>query len=583
MKRTTLFRLLALLCGLALIAAACGDDDDTAGDDDATTEEPSDDETSETDCEVDDADGDYDWSNVCRRQAVSMGIDRQAIVDAIFLGSRAPGDDFWPPTFAGYRGDCENLQYNPERAAELWEAAGGTKDGAPFTIWFNSGAGHEEWTEAAGNQLKDSLGIPDVAFESLEFADYLQKLDEAEVNGPFRLGWLMDYPSPGNFLGPIHSTAGSSNNTGFTNEEFDELVNSADAQSVEDAVADYQAAGDILCEEVPIAPMFFGLNQVVWSENVENVSHDAFQALNLVDVTDVDGDGSISVYICEPEKALVGVDNNETCGSETINALYADLFSVQADGEIVFDGIAASIESDDDQNWTLTLNEGWTFHDGTPVTAQHVADTWNWGANAANAAENSYFFSIPGIEGYGDLNPPDEDGDGEPDTEVPADAAMSGLTVVDDLTLEIALEGPFAQLPLVMGYPAWTPVHPTFFDDPAGHGQAPIGTGPFMMDPAVNGGAWEHDVQVATVAYPEYAGEAPSIEKVVYQIYNDVAVAYAEAQANNLDVVDTVPTANLGTFKDDFADRFLEEETSSFNYLGFPIDLELVSEWHAAG
>lgn len=574
MKRTTLFRLLAMLCGLALIAAACGDDDDS---DDASTDDPP---TENGECEVDDADGDYDWSNVCRRQAVSMAIDREAIVEAIFLGSRAPGDDFWPATFDGYRGDCETLQYNPDRAAELWAAAGGSKSGADFTIWFNSGAGHEEWTEAAANQLKQNLGISEISFEGLEFADYLDKLDAAEVDGPFRLGWLADYPSPGNFLGPLHQTAGSSNHTGYSNEEVDSLIVSGDAKALEEAIPDYQAAGDILCEDVPIVPMFFGLNQVVWSENVDNVSHDAYQRLVLNEVTDVDGDGSISVYICEPQNRLFGQDSNETCGSEALNALFTGLYSVDVDGEITFDGVAESIEtSDDGTTWQINLKDGWTFHDGTPVTASSFVDAWNWGANASNAAQNSYFFSVPGFQGYDDLNPPDEDDDGEPDTE-PADA-MTGVVASDDLTIDITLDAPFAQLPLVLGYDAFNPLPDSFYDDPDAFGEAPIGNGPFMMDPDVNGGSWEHDVQIATTAYPDYAGDTPSVEKVIYRIYSELDVAYAEAQANNLDVVDSVPTANLGTFKDDFADRFLEEETSSFNYLGFPIDLELAAQWHA--
>ena len=574
-------RFLAVLFSFALIATACGDDDDSGDDSPDTTVEDGDDTGDDSGDTGGDDESAYDWSDVRRRQAVSMAIDREAITSTIFLGARQPADDWWPSTFAGYRGGstCANLQYNPEAAAELWEEAGGTV--GPITFWLNSGSGHEEWIEAVSNQLKQNLGVEDVEFQALEFADYLDKLDAAEVDGPFRLGWLMDYPSPGNFLGPLHQTAGSSNHTGYSNPDFDALVEAGDSKPLADAIEDYQGAADILCEDIPFAPMFFGLLQAVNSSNVADVSFDAFQRLNVTDVTDVDGDGEVSVYICEPQNGLFGQMSNETCGSEAVNGLFSGLYSLDKDsGELVFDKVAESIETTDDgTNFTVTLKDGWTFHDGTPVTAQSFVDAWNWLALGANGAQNQYFISILGIQGYDDMNPPDEDEDGEPDFE--AATELTGLTAADDLTIEIALDAAFPQLPLVLLYDAFNPLPEVFFDDPEAFGEAPVGNGPFMMDPAVNGGAWEHDVQIATVAYPDYAGTAPSISSLVYKIYSDDTVGYNDVRSGALDVIDQVPNAELGNFKDEFSDAFIEEQTSSFNYLGFPIDLELAASWHA--
>lgn len=561
-------RVFSAVAALALLAGACDSDEPSGGPTGTGTDTGS------------PAAGDYDWSDVNRRKAVSMAIDRQAITDVVFQGARSPADDWWPGTFVGYRGGdyCAPLQYNPEEAKQLWDEAGG--DQGPITIWFNSGAGHEEWTEAVANQLRENLGVAEVNFESLEFADYLNKLDAAEVDGPFRLGWLADYPSPGNFLGPLHKTAGSSNHTGYSNPDFDALVESGDRKSLDDAIGDYQAAGDILCEDVPVAPMFFGLLQVVHSENVDNVSFDAFQRLNVTEVTDVDGDGTVSMYICEPQNGLFGQMSNETCGSEAINGLFTGLYSLDKEsGELVFDGVAESIESNDDgTQFTITLKDGWTFHDGEPVTAQSFVDAWNWLALGANAAQNQYFISILGITGYDAMNPPDENEDGTPDAE--AATELEGLTAVDDTTIEINLDAPFPQLPLVLLYDAFNPLPSAFYDDPEAFGEAPIGNGPFMMDPDVNGGQWEHDIQIATVAYDGYAGEKPSYERLVYKIYSQDTVGYADVQSGALDVMDTVPTAELGNFKNTFGDRFIEEQTSSFNYLGFPINLELACSWH---
>ena len=42
-----------------------------------------------------------------------------------------------------------------------------------------------------------------------------------------------------------------------------------------------------------------------------------------------------------------------------------------------------------------------------PVTAQSFVDSWNYGADAANAQQNNSFFS--NFVGYADLNPPTDE------------------------------------------------------------------------------------------------------------------------------------------------------------------------------
>lgn len=63
---------------------------------------------------------------VLRRQAISMSIDRKAITDAIFQGTRTPANDFTSPVIAGWNDSLagsEVLDYNPEKAKELWAQA----------------------------------------------------------------------------------------------------------------------------------------------------------------------------------------------------------------------------------------------------------------------------------------------------------------------------------------------------------------------------------------------------------------------------------------------------------------------------
>src|SRR3712207_2459744 len=81
--------------------------------------------------------------------------------------------------------------------------------------------------------------------------------------------------------------------------------------------------------------------------------------------------GSFSIYIGEPENTLLPGNTNETEGGQVLDSLFTGLVDYDAEtNEAVFTGVAESVESDDQTTWTVTLKDGWTFHDGSPVNAQ---------------------------------------------------------------------------------------------------------------------------------------------------------------------------------------------------------------------
>ncbi|GAA1813704.1 peptide ABC transporter substrate-binding protein [Nesterenkonia flava] len=201
------------------------------------------------------------------RHALSMAIDRQEIIDGIFDGAQTPATSIIPEFLPeGRDGVCEYCEFDPEAAAELYESAGGPSE---LTVYFNSGAGHEQWVEAVTNQWQQNLGIESIEFQSLEFAQYLDLHDTQAVTGPFRLGWTISYPSAQYAMEPIYTTGQSSNYTGFSNEEFDNLIDEANSNpDPDEASALYQEAEEILLEEMPVIPMWFSSYTVVYSDRV---------------------------------------------------------------------------------------------------------------------------------------------------------------------------------------------------------------------------------------------------------------------------------------------------------------------------
>jgi oligopeptide transport system substrate-binding protein len=222
------------------------------------------------------------------RRALSLAVDREQIISAIFNDTLTPATAIIPPVLTAHREDaCDVCEFDPERAQELFDEAGGF-DGT-MTLYFNSGAGHEEWVEAVANQWNEVLGIDDVEFESLEFAQYLDLLDAQEISGPFRLGWILSYLSPQYALEDLYTTNGGSNSFGYSNPEFDDALAQANATDAEEADAAYQDAEDILLEDLPLIPMWYGQSTSVFTDRVDNIVMDPSGYIRAEDITVTDG------------------------------------------------------------------------------------------------------------------------------------------------------------------------------------------------------------------------------------------------------------------------------------------------------
>ncbi|GAB3858257.1 ABC transporter substrate-binding protein [Micromonospora andamanensis] len=205
------------------------------------------------------------------RQALSLSIDRQSIIDAVFDGRFTPASGYVAPSFEGAReGVCKYCAKDVEKAKQLLAEAGGWPAGEKLILWANAGAGHDLWLQAVGDQIKEALGIEYELKVNLQFAEYLETADQKKFTGGFRLGWGPDYPFMETFLYPLYGTGAGSNNSGYTNEAFDALMKEGDsADSIQAAIPSYQKAEDLLGEDLPVIPMWWNKVGAVYSENVD--------------------------------------------------------------------------------------------------------------------------------------------------------------------------------------------------------------------------------------------------------------------------------------------------------------------------
>lgn len=272
---------------------------------------------------------------------------------------------------------------------------------------------------------------------------------------------------------------------------------------------------------------------------------------------DIQEGGSVSMYGCEPQNPLIPVATNEVCGGDPIDAMFMGLTRVDPESDEVVDAVADNIETDDNKHFEVTLNDDWTFHDGSPVKAENFVKAWNWGAQKDNAdlALNAPFFGQLGIEGFDDV------ADGKTDE-------MSGLEVTGDYTFTVDLDSENSLFETMVVYSAFYPMPDSFFDDPEAFEDKPVGNGPFEFT------SYTPDKSIEVKAFDDYAGDQePHVDDIEFKIYPDPEAGYADVVAGNLDYINQVPPSAIsgGVWKEDLKDRHLSQPSTQWNGYVFPI------------
>jgi len=93
------------------------------------------------------------------RKAISLAIDRDAIISGVFKGFQTKATSIIPPPMkAYYQADVCDVCDKPDipRAKQL-AASGGIPPGTKVHLAFNTGGGHEAWVQAVQQQLQTNL------------------------------------------------------------------------------------------------------------------------------------------------------------------------------------------------------------------------------------------------------------------------------------------------------------------------------------------------------------------------------------------------------------------------------------------
>jgi oligopeptide transport system substrate-binding protein len=162
------------------------------------------------------------------RKAISLAIDRDAIIDGVFKGFQTKATSFIPPQLKAFYqpGVCDVCDKPDLVKAKALAASGGIPPGTKVSLAYNTGGGHEAWVQAVGQQLEKNLGLK-VDLQPSPFAELLKKEKADNGSGLYRAGWSADYPSAENFLFPLlskQSLPPGDNRGRYVNAKFDDLL-----------------------------------------------------------------------------------------------------------------------------------------------------------------------------------------------------------------------------------------------------------------------------------------------------------------------------------------------------------------------
>jgi oligopeptide transport system substrate-binding protein len=212
------------------------------------------------------------------RQALSLVIDRERLVESITGAGEGPAYTFVPPQVHGYSPPVPEYAAWPMpqrilRARQLLLEAGPP----PFIeLSYNSGELHSRIAVAVAQMWKESLGL-ETQLRAEEFKVLLQDIDRGDVS-VFRASWLGDFDDAYGFLQVLQSGFGI-NLPHYANREYDDLLeraaNDGDISRRRELL---QRAEALMLADQPLIPLYFYVSKHLvnahvhgWQDNAMNV------------------------------------------------------------------------------------------------------------------------------------------------------------------------------------------------------------------------------------------------------------------------------------------------------------------------
>lgn len=234
-------------------------------------------------------------SNVNLRRALFNAIDAQKEIDTVWQNDNEPMTSFTAPgvaaadgtSFAGKVGELYAPSRDQEKAKEYLATAlselGCTVDDLSAHLSIDCGDSatsiaeasfyQEQWRQVLGIEVAVNSMITKQGSQNRKTGNYVMSLT----------GWGPDYNDPNTFL-DLWVTDGGNNQTGFSNERYDELIDLASKETdLEKRESYFIECEQIIADQLPIGPAFWRAPSYACSDKIKGGMHrSTFQDINAV-------------------------------------------------------------------------------------------------------------------------------------------------------------------------------------------------------------------------------------------------------------------------------------------------------------
>lgn len=234
-------------------------------------------------------------SNVNLRRALFNAIDEQKEIDTVWQNDNEPMTSFTAPgvsatdgtSFAGKVGELYAPSRDQEKAKEYLATAlselGCTVDDLSAHLSIDCGDSatsiaeasfyQEQWRQVLGIEVAVNSMITKQGSQNRKTGNYVMSVT----------GWGPDYNDPNTFL-DMWVTDGGNNQTGFSNERYDELIDLAAKETdLEKRESYFIECEQIIADQLPIGPAYWRAPSYACSDKIKGGMHrSTFQDINAV-------------------------------------------------------------------------------------------------------------------------------------------------------------------------------------------------------------------------------------------------------------------------------------------------------------
>jgi oligopeptide transport system substrate-binding protein len=298
-------------------------------------------------------------------------------------------------------------------------------------------------------------------------------------------------------------------------------------------------AEDILMSNWCIIPFYYYNDLYLQKDYVSGIYSNVFGTKFFMYSKMSNGADTLKLNLAsEPDKIDPALSTTVD-GACLIANLFSGLYTYDENGKTVPACATGYTVSDDGLTYTVTLQSGLKWSDGSSLTAHDFEYAWKRAASTATAADYAYMFS--GFDGY-------YAADG---TTVKGDINVKAL---DDTTLQFVLTAPCAYMEDLMAFPCFYPVKQSAVEANADWANTPGGwctEAGFVSNGAYTCTGWTHDQSMTFTKNPNwYNADKVSVNTLQFMLSADDTAIYAAYQSGDIDFADTVPTDEIANLKD---------------------------------